>query len=84
MPTAHHDAIDLQHLKKWFDMTWDPVGAKLSSHGPYQQDFLPAHQRRAMLASAAGDVFAADGLLRYAIWIAFRLLLRAAIFMLVA
>jgi hypothetical protein len=35
-----NDTIDLQRLKKWFDMTWVPVGAKLSSHGPYQQDFL--------------------------------------------
>jgi hypothetical protein len=33
-------AIDLQRLKKWFDMTWDPVGANLSSNGPFRRDFL--------------------------------------------
>jgi hypothetical protein len=45
-------AIDLQRLKKLFDMMWDPVGAKLSSHGPYRRDFLhPDH------ATAAAYVY---------------------------
>jgi hypothetical protein len=42
-------AIDLQRLKKWFDMKWDPVGAKLGSHGPYLRDFL--HPDRATAAA---------------------------------
>jgi hypothetical protein len=45
-------AIDLQRLNKWFDVTWDPVGAKLSSHGPYRRDILhPDH------ATAAAYVY---------------------------
>ena len=42
-----NDAIHLQRLKQWFDVTWDPVGDRLSFHGPYQQDlkFLqPSHE----------------------------------------
>jgi hypothetical protein len=42
-------AIDLQRLKKWFDMKWDPVGAKLGSHGLYLRDFL--HPDRATVAA---------------------------------
>ena len=32
--------IDQQRLTKWLDMTWDAVGARLGSHGPYLEDFL--------------------------------------------
>ena len=32
-------AVDLSRLSSWLDFTWEPVGSKLSSHPPYQEDF---------------------------------------------
>ena len=39
--------IERNLLIKWVDIEWDPVGGKLSSHGPYREDFLEPSQETA-------------------------------------